>query len=338
MVEKHFIVIGNGPAGKEAVFTLREKDPVAKITVIDKTLGTSYLPKKLPELIAGKIGDEDLHTCRIDHYKDEGIKLRCGQRVVALYPEKKEIILGHKEVIAFDGLVIAAGSRVRIPERLAPWRRHFFTLKTIQDAKRWKDAMAVVDTVLIIGADLISLAVTKVLRSMGKRVIFVINPCALWPLRYSDEKAAQVEKALIDAGVEVIKGQMVDEVEEVAEFDYRVRIDGATLEVGVIGAFYGLEPDVDFLCSSGLRIDRGILVDEHLNTGTPGIYAAGDCAQIYHPALSDYWISQGHENARILGRVAALNLATGAMREEVSPKSIFKVQGVNIDSSWKLDF
>lgn len=338
MSEKHFIIIGNGPGGKEAAFTLRKKAPHSRITIIDKGIGTSYLPQKLPELISGKIEKEDLHTCAIDLYRDKDIKLRCGQRVVALDSSRRELILGHKEVISFDGLIIAAGGRVRVPERLLSYNEYFYTLKTLQDAKRWTDRLPDVDSVLVIGGDLISLDVVKVLRHLGKKVYFVINSCAFWPLRYNEEMAEDVCRKLTELGVIVITGEYLKEVEQQSDGSYKVRVDGQTLEVGMIGAFYGLQPDVDFLANSGLRVDRGILVDEHLSTGVPGIYAVGDCAQIYHPQLNDYWISLGHDNAALLGRTAAINLASGTMKEEITPKSIFKVQGVNIDSSWTLDF
>ena len=84
----------------------------------------------------------------------------------------------------------------------------------------------------------------------------------------------------------------------------------------------------------GAEIDRGVLVDEYLNAGFPGIYAAGDCAQIYHPEIGDYWISIGHDNACCLGRIAATNLAGGALKTYVKPESIFAVNGININSSW----
>jgi len=108
--------------------------------------------------------------------------------------------------------------------------------------------------------------------------------------------------------------------------------------VGMVGAFFGLVPDVGFLSRSGLTIDRGILVDEYLNTGFEGIYATGDCAQIYHPEIRDYWVSIGHENARNLGRIAALNLAGGRVRADVGKESIFDIEGIRVNTSWWMEY
>jgi NADPH-dependent 2,4-dienoyl-CoA reductase/sulfur reductase-like enzyme len=115
-------------------------------------------------------------------------------------------------------------------------------------------------------------------------------------------------------------------------------VDDQKIEVSMIGAFFGLVPDIRFLARSGLTIDRGVLVDEYLNAGFEGIYATGDCAQIYHPQIRDYWVSIGHENAVALGRTAALNLAGGKVRADVDMESIYDVKGIKVNTSWWAEF
>ena len=85
-------------------------------------------------------------------------------------------------------------------------------------------------------------------------------------------------------------------------------------------------------------MDRGILVDEYLSTGFDGIYAAGDCAQVYHPELRDYWVSVGHANARVLGRIAAANLVCGCDRKTAAAENIFDVGEITLNTSWWLDY
>ena len=114
--------------------------------------------------------------------------------------------------------------------------------------------------------------------------------------------------------------------------------DREILEIGALGAFFGLVPDVGFLARSGLDIDRGILVDEFLSTRFANVYAAGDCAQVYHPALRDYWVSIGHENATALGRIAALNLAGSHLEVRVEAENILEVGGVRVNTSWWTEF
>ncbi len=338
MAEKHFIVIGNGPAGKEAAFTLRERDPESRITVISKGRASSYTPHLLPDLVAGKIQEEDLYGCSLNSYAENDIKLRCCQEVVDLNLLKNEVVLEHKEVLSFDGLIIAVGGTPRIPENLLAYKDLMYTLKTLEDAKIWVKKLQQSESVLIIGGDLTSLVLTKALIHLNKKVSFILNEDAFWPLRYDDDLFKEAAQRLTDKGIKVLYDRNIKKIEQLQDGTNKVQVDDQVLQVGMVGAFFGLVPDIGFLAHSGLRIDRGILVDKHLNVGVENIYAAGDCAQIYHPDIKDYWISIGYENARMLGRTAALNLNCGCREEEVKPESIFEVQGININTTWWTEF
>ncbi|MEN8143126.1 MAG: NAD(P)/FAD-dependent oxidoreductase [Thermodesulfobacteriota bacterium] len=338
MAEKHFIVIGNGPAGKEAAFTLQERNPESRITVINKGRASSYSPHLLPDLIAGQIQEDELYGCALSSYAEKDIKLRCCQEVVDLNLSENKIALAHKEVLSFDGLIIAVGGIPRIPENLLAYKDLMYTLKTQEDAKIWIEKLQQSESVLIIGGDLSSLALTKALIHLKKKVFFILNEDAFWPLRYNEDLFKEATHHLTDKGIEIIHDRNIKKIAQLEDGTYKVQLDEQVLQVGMVGAFFGLVPDIGFLAHSGLRIDRGILVDKYLNAGVENIYAAGDCAQIYHPDIKDYWISVGYDNARMLGRTAALNLSCGCLEEAVKPESIFAVQGININTTWWTEF
>ena len=122
-----------------------------------------------------------------------------------------------------------------------------------------------------------------------------------------------------------------------SETDYEVITDQGKTRTGLVGAFFGLVPDVKFLIGSGLQIDRGILVDDRLNTGFDGVYAAGDCAQVFHPGLKNYWVSIGFGNAQNMGRIAALNLLGGVERATAEAADLFSDRGVLANTSWWME-
>ena len=111
--------------------------------------------------------------------------------------------------------------------------------------------------------------------------------------------------------------------------DHAVDITGLRFSWGTSSA-----PVLDI---SGLQIDRGILVDEYLNAGFDGVYAAGDCAQVYHPGLKDYWVSIGFGNAESMGRIAALNLLGGMEKAKAESADIFSDRGVLANTSWWME-
>jgi NAD(P)H-nitrite reductase large subunit len=338
MSKEHFIVIGNGPAGHQAALTLKQKEPDATVTLVSKERESSYRPHLLPDLIAGKTSEDALYVCSVGTYKERGIKLRAGQRVVGINLAQRELILDHKEILRFTGLIIAVGGKPRIPEPLFVFRDHVSILKTLHDAKHWIAQLPRVDRIFIMGGDLTSFALTKALLALGKKVTFMLDGDAFWPLRWNKGIFEEAGQKLAMRGVEVLPHNRLKSIAHTSEQTYEISVDGHTIHAGMIGAFFGLVPDVRFLTGAGLRIDRGILVDEYLNAGFEGVYATGDCAQIYHPAIQDYWVSIGHDNAVSLGRTAALNLLGGKVEAKVAKESIFEVHGIKVNTSWWAEF
>jgi len=338
MAHEHFVIVGNGPAGNQAARTLREEAPKARITVISRDRGSAYRPHLLPSLIAGRMEEPHLYQCPIESYKEAGIKLRCGQEVVGLDSGKRELTLDHKEIIPFDGLVIAVGGTPRIPEPLWVFKDLMLTLKTLEDAQIWVEKLRRADSVLMIGGDLTSLSMTRTLLELGKKVHFLLNEDAFWPLRCDEALFSDVSQRLRDKGVEVFEHRKLEGMKIEKDNTIRVVVGDMEIRVGLVGAFFGLVPDIRFLARSDLATDRGVLVDETLGTGFDGIYATGDCAQIYHPEIRDYWVSIGHDNAVALGRIAALNLLGGHFKTEVAPESIFDARGIRVNTSWWMEF
>lgn len=338
MAEDHFVIIGNGPAANTAALTLRERAPDTRVTMISRELVRQYKPKLLPDFVAGKLSEEELYVRPLEFYKEHGIKLRLGQEVVDVDFTSRQVTLDHKEVVGYSGLIIAAGGRPHIPAPLQVFEDFMMTLKTVSDAHAWIERLSRIDSVLMVGGDLTSLAFTRALLSLGKRVSFILDEDSFWPLRLTQEIRDQVAQRLASKGVNVVECKRLERVARVSEDSLEVETDTDRLKVGAVGAFFGLVPDVRFLAHTGLLIERGVLVDEHLKTRFDGVYAAGDCAQVYHPGLRNYWISIGYTNAENLGRVAALNLVGGEVKARAAPESIFHVEGIEVNTSWWSEF
>jgi nitrite reductase (NADH) large subunit len=338
MTPEHCVIIGNGPAANESAMTLRENAPDLRITMIGQEAVPYYRTHLLPDLIAGKLKEEDLYVDPLTTYKEKNIKLRLGQRVVSVDFQKRALILDHNEVLSFDSLILAVGGTPRIPERLQIFSDLMLTLKTISDARTWIRKLAEVDTVLLVGGDLTSLTFAKALLSLGKQIIFIVNEDSFWPVRIDSGIRSEVTRKLTEKGIRVMDRTIIKGMARLSEHELEIQTDMERLKVGALGAFFGLVPDVRFLARSGLHIERGILVDEYLKTRFDGVYAAGDCAQVYHPELRDYWVSIGFKNAKNLGKLAALNLLGGRIRAQAVPQSIFEIDDIVVNTSWWTEF
>lgn len=338
MSREHWVVIGNGPAGNAAAVTLRTFVTDARITLIGEENVPEYRCNLLPDFIAGALREEDLFCTPIQRFREMDIKLRLGQKVTDVNFEKGELKLAHNEVVRFTGMIIACGSTPSIPERLGMFRDLMLPLKTLGDAKRWIEKLARVDSVFVAGGDLTSLCFTRALLALRKRVMFMLCADSFWPIPFSSEVRKSCAARLEERGVEVLDCAKIENLTRLSEDSVEVKTDAGSVVVGAVGAFFGLVPNVGFLARTGLDMERGILVDEHLKTCVENVYAAGDCAQVYHPGIRAYWVSIGCPNATEQGRIAAMNLMGESLSLDVPHENIFEVDGIKVNTSWWMEF
>lgn len=335
MKTEHFVIIGNGAAGNRAADVLRTGEPDARITLISDEFIHFYYRHRLSDFLAGDCEESDLLVRSSEEYREQRIRLRLGQRVVRVDFPKKTLYLQHMEVIRYDRLLLCVGGRPRVPEIYYACRDRFTVFKTVEDARHFRRKLAEVDRVVIVGGDLISLKVAEVLVRLGKKVSFLVDRDAFWPLEADDGVRHELSERLTAKGIEVVGDDGLALVESAGRAGLRVSTRaGRTIPCEMVGAFFGLVPAVDFLLGSGLDIDRGILVDEYLQTSVPGVFAAGDCAQVYNPAIRNYWVSIGWPNARLLGEVAALNMLGQGRRADHVPVNALEMDGLVVNTCW----
>lgn len=337
-MSEHFVIIGNGPAANEAAVTLREHDKTVRITMIGRENRGYYRPDLLPRYVSGKIDVQGVYVFPVVHYGEIDIQLRLGQEVVKVDFAHRVLTLDHKELVYYDGLIIATGGVPRIPKPLEPYQHMLLKLKTVEDADRWRKSLPHARAVALIGGDLTSLAFSRELMDMGKQATFVLDDDCFWPLGFDDPQKTEVIKRLEKRGVKVVDGRKITGAAKIGDYDYTLDTAGGSVRADLLGAFFGLKPNVGFLAHSGLHIERGILVDETLQTCFERVYAAGDCAQVYSPQLGDYWVSIGYGNAKNLGRVAAKNLLGARVEARTAKSSIFDVEGISVINAWWTEF
>lgn len=339
MATERYVIIGNGAAANAAADQLRREDLCSPITMISDEAFPFYYRHKLRDYVTGLVEEGDLTVRSSDHYTQQKLRLRLGQRVVRLSLTERTLYLAHMEKVHYTKLLICTGGKPRIPEPLQAHQQHLTCLKTLADARVFREKLEQVEQVLLVGGDMVSVRVAARLVEARKKVTFLIDRDSFWPLELTDERHAELVKSLDKRGIQVLEGDRITHIEAPEPQRLVVSIgQGDTLECGLIGAFFGLVPAVDFLLGSGLDIERGVLVDDHLQASDPHVYAAGDCAQIYNPDIRNYWVSIGWPNAERLGRCAASNMLGAAHKAVEPPQKALSVEGIKVCSPWWREF
>ncbi len=311
----HYVVIGAGSAGHGAVTTLRARDPAARITLVTMSRLPFYNRFDLPRYFRGTTDWRDLLAVRPQLYDELAITLRRNSRVDEIDGRGRTLTFSHKEVVAYDKLLVCTGGGGHLPEVLVEYKSLMHGFATFEDATRVARALPPGGRVILLGGDMIGLDLARTLIDTGYRVTLVAGEFTFWPHRVDAAKRAELLAALTRSGIEVMDGRVPVAIEAAAKPARRVIFEDDTAIAGdVVLPFFGSMPLVDFMLGAGADMERGILVDPKLKSSNDGIWAAGDVCQIWSDELKEYRFLHGWRNVRLMGELAARNM-TGAQEE-----------------------
>jgi NADPH-dependent 2,4-dienoyl-CoA reductase/sulfur reductase-like enzyme len=304
---KH-IVIGAGPAGVIAAETLHRTSPASSVTLVCGEAEPPYSRMALPYLLAENIAEDGTYLRHAeDYYATNGIELRQG-RVTSVDPAKKEVALEDATRLPFDRLLIATGSRPARPPIQGMDLPGIESCWTMEDARRVAATAKSGSRVVLMGAGFIGCIVLEALAARGVKLTVVEMEDRMLPRMMDDAGAAMIKRWCEERGVTVLTDTAVKSVERAGD-GLRLDIGGNSLEADLVVCATGVKPNIEFLDGSGIETDKGILVDEHLQTSIPGIYAAGDVAQGPDFSTGKQMVHAIQPTASEHGRVAAANMA-----------------------------
>ena len=305
-------IVGASLAGSSAAATLREEGFDGRVLLIG---AEPQLPYDRPPLsknyLRGITPFEKTLLRPPDFYRERDIELRLGTTVVTVDPEKRTLALQDADRVDFDQLLIATGGRNRrfpIPGLDLPG---VYDLRTVVDADRIRDAMARGGRAVVVGLGFIGAEVAAAMRQSGLEVV-AVEPFKTPLYRALGEEIGRVVEGLHrDHGVEMILDDAVTAFEGTGKVERVVTRNGRRIECSLAVFGLGIEPVTELVAGTAIRVDNGIVVDDQCRTNAPGVYAAGDVANHYHPVCArqmrvEHWqngVKQGAAAARsMLGR------------------------------------
>ena len=277
------VIVGAGVSGTRLAQSLRRGGHRGAITLLSAEAHAPYdRPPLSKDLLKGDKTLADITLATADQLQDAGIDLRLSTRVSAIDREAREAVLADGARLAYETLVIATGVRpLQLPAAQKSRRVHM--LSTIDDCRRLREELLGARHIAMVGAGFIGSEIAATARQMGREVTLIGG--TEYPLTRVAGPWVGARIAALHArhGVNV---RMHAVAAEFIDHDNGVTlrfIDGSEMDADLVVMGVGSVPVTDWLESSGLEIEGGVIVDETGRTGDPSIWAVGDVARHRHP-------------------------------------------------------
>lgn len=280
MTKNKLVMIGNGMAGLRTIEEILDRDPQRfEITIIGKEAYPNYNRIMLSNILQNKMTVEETIMNSYDWYAEHDIKLVNNDPVTILDREKKTVLTESGQSFEYDQCIIATGSKafvLPIPGSDLPsvigWR-------TIDDTKRMMEIAQTKHKAIVIGGGLLGLECARGLLDQGMEVTVV--HLAEWLMEMQlDRKAGQMLKN--DLEQQGMRFELQANTQEILGHEdvESVRLaDGRVLEADLVVMAVGIRPYTEVAKAAGLDVNRGIIVNEFMQTNDPNIFAVGECAE-----------------------------------------------------------
>ncbi len=310
-----YLIIGNSAGGIAAAEAIRRIEPRSPITVVSEEPYPAYSRPAIAEYLMGERDFDDRMMIRdAEFYTRNSFDTRFGVKVTKLDLEKRQAILqdGHK--LTWDKLLIATGGSPIVPKMEGLGLEGIHSFVTIEDARKLLKAIeAGAKTIVVIGGGLIGCSLTHaLLRRGGVEVVLVELKDHVLTTMMDGTGSKVVEEKLKALGVKLFLGRSVTRILPAAgatKVGAVVLDNDEQITCDAVGMAVGVTPRTELAKGTTIKVNRGIVVDKHMETSAPGVYACGDVAEAYDFILGANRVVAIWPNAYIGGLIAGANMA-----------------------------
>jgi NAD(P)H-nitrite reductase large subunit len=308
MASKRHVIVGGGTAGMNAITTIREIDRGASEVVL-VSAERPYARMVLPYYLARDITESHVFTANPSRLAQLGVTAHLGRRAARLDTQANKLTLDNGTEIEYDDLLIATGSSaVRAPVSGAdgPGIHSFWTLDQAREVLKGISAGR---EVVMVGAGFIAFTILNSILKLGAKLTIVEIAPQVLPRMIDRAGAEIVEGWLRRHAVEVRTGAHLQAIETADGRNHLRFQESGDLVADVVIMATGIRPNLEWLNGSGVQVNRAILVDDHLRSSVPNVYAAGDVAEGRDFVTGERAVHAIEPTAMEHGRIVGANMA-----------------------------
>jgi len=319
----NYVIIGTGAAGVSAAETIRKHDPKGKITLIGEEPDGYYSRPGLAYILTGEIPSSQLYPFAPEDFERLGIHLVSGQ-ATGLDLARKQVTLANGKALAYNRLLLATGAQARpagVPGEKLP---NGETLPGVIQLDNFANTREIVrrarkaKTAVVVGGGITALELVEGLVTLGVKTHYFLRGNRYWSNVLDEIESRIVEYRLQEEGIRI---HFNTEIETILSRPTglfgkgEIRVSAVKTKAGkiipceMVGVAVGVGPRLELAKAAGLKIEKGVVVEETMHTSHPDIYAAGDVAQVNDPLTGKPVMDVLWPTARDQGRVAGANMA-----------------------------
>jgi NAD(P)H-nitrite reductase large subunit len=314
-MKSKYVIIGGCAAGTGAVEAIREVDPAGTITVIAEELYPQYSRPMISELVSGKVDMAKMLVRDETFWQKHNVQALTGRTATNINIDEKTIQLDNGEKISYNKLLLATGGKPFLPKMEGADKDGVFTFTNLASAEHLivKINNTHAKKAVIIGGGLIGVSVSEALVKRGLNVTLVEYKNNILSLILDGTSSKMVEAAIRKAGLNITTGLTVQKIVGTAKDDRIVDgvilTDGEQMQCDIVIIAIGVVPRIELANGTDLKVNRGIVVDNYMQTNVPDIYASGDVAEAYDFIANENRQLPLWPLAHDQGKIAGYNMA-----------------------------
>lgn len=300
--KEHFVILGGGGAAYNAARAIRFRNDTCKITMISNE---EYLPYNRPMLTKAMMAnftDNQMAIEKQDWYKNNKIRVLLSKTVLAIHPDKKEIILDD-QVMNYDKCIYALGATCFVPPIEGCDLSGVIAIRAISDVKEINRSMPSIKNVVVIGGGVLGLeAAWEFTKAKCKVTVLEMMP-QIMPRQLDEGGSELIIKALNKNQIELHTNVKIEKIKGEPSVQSVILEDGKEFHADLVVISAGVRANDAIAKEAGIIVNRAIVVNEKMETNITDVYACGDCAE-FEGVNYALW-SQAVEMGKVAGANAA---------------------------------
>lgn len=323
-----YLILGNGIAGISAALSVRAHDEAGEISVVTKSPMPFYYRIRLIEYLAKKTPIEKLIAYGEAFYDDKEIKVTLNKEAIRIDSKNKKVEFEDGSMMSYDRLLLATGARPRYPNIEGMDKKGLLKFRGASDSDEIIQHIEICDHVVVLGGGVLGIEAANSLVALGKDVTVVESADRLLHRQLDREGSEILQKTLEEKKIKFILGKNIKRIvgdKSVSGIEFE---NGTIFDTGCVVLSAGIIPRLELCESAGVAFNRGIIVDEHMETNISGIFAAGDAAE-YKGTLYGLWAPSKEQGEVAGGNMTGINIRN---YNPTLPELRLKVTGISLFS------